>query len=248
MPGADPIPELKATLVSANRILVHHDIVDGFGHVSARLPDNPERFLLARRKAPGLVTADDIIEFDLSGEPVVEKHAPTFLERFIHSEIYAARPDVNSVVHSHSPLMVAMSVAGQGAFRPVCHTCGFLGEGTPLFEIRKVAGDATNLLISSRELGKALAETLADAGVVLMRGHGTTAVGASVQQAVYRAVYSEINARVQLSAQQMGVPEFLTPAEAKACEGTSSLQVERTWAYWLDLIGQGRASQPGVAG
>lgn len=236
MSQSEAVIALKSTMVLANKILVYHKVVDGFGHISARHPEYPERFLLAKRVAPGLVVENDIIEFDLKAEPITEKDAPTFLERFIHSEVYTKREDVQSVVHSHSPMMVAMGAVGKGVFQPICHTCGFLGGGTPLFEIRDTAGDETNLLITNRNLGKALADSLAQSNVVLMRGHGSTTVGESVQQAVYRAVYSEINARIQLSAQALGTPTFLTSGEAEAAEETAQLQVERTWSYWVDLV------------
>lgn len=225
---------LKGVLVLANRILVHREVLDGFGHVSARHPSDPGRFLLARRIAPALVQAGDILEFGMDGEPVGSGQ-PVFLERYIHSSIYAARPDVMSVVHSHSPAMVALSVVRGVPLRAVCHTCGFLGEGVPLFEIRDRSGDATDLLIRGPGLGDDLAAALGEASVVLMRGHGFTATGKSVEQAVYRAVYSEVNARIQSSAAMLGDVTYLSRAEASAAEETGELQVERTWAYWRDL-------------
>lgn len=234
MPSAT-VAELKRMLVFANRLLVHFDVLDGFGHVSARHPDRADRFLLARRVAPALVTEDDIVEFGLDSEPVDDPATPAFLERFIHGAIYAARPDIGSVVHSHSPAMVGASVVRDLPFRPVCHTCGFLHDGAPLFEIRDVAGEATNLLISSRELGDALARSLGDAHVVLMRGHGSTATGSSLPHAVYRAVYSEVNAKLRAQAAPLGDVISLTPDEALAAEETADLQVERTWAYWKNL-------------
>jgi ribulose-5-phosphate 4-epimerase/fuculose-1-phosphate aldolase len=224
------------SLVQANKILVHFGIVDAFGHVSARHPDKPDRFLMTRRLAPALVTKEDILEYDLDAEPVRAKQTPTFIERFIHSEMYKSRPDVHAVVHSHSPLIVATSTVSQRPFKPLCHTCGFLGDGVPFFEIRDYTGEGSNLLITSQKLGHELAKKIGDKSFILMRGHGSTAVGPSVQQAVYRAVYAELNARIQLSAVALGEPLYLTPQEAAACEETASLQVERTWAYWLDLI------------
>lgn len=229
---------LRAQMVEANRILLHHQVLDGFGHVSARLPDRPERFLLAKRMAPGLVGADDIIEFGLDGEPIAERDTPTFLERHIHSAIYAARPDVMSIVHSHSPAMVTLSVVRDQSLRAICHLCGFIGAGAPLFEIRDTAGESSDLLISNPALGRALAAQLGDAAIVLMRGHGFTATGGSVPQAVYRSVYSEVNARIQCAALAIGTVTYLSSGEAEAAEATSELQVERTWAVWRELISQ----------
>ena len=157
-PAADP--GLIEDLVAANRILFDQGVVDAFGHVSARHDKAADRFLLARNMAPGRVTRDDIVEFDLDGNAVDAGGRRVYLERFIHSEIYRARPDVMAVVHNHSPTVVPFSVVPSQAFRPVCHMCGFIGAGAPNFEIRDVAGDATDLLIRSRELGAALARTL----------------------------------------------------------------------------------------
>ena len=229
------VPTIKADLVTANKVLVRYGVVDAFGHVSARHPAHADRFLISKRKAPGLVTAADIREFGLDGEPIEKNGDPVFLERFIHSAIYAARPDVHSVVHSHSATIVAFSVVDQ-SLRPVCHVCGFLRSqergGVPVFEIRESAGDATNLLISSQSLGKALADSLGEESVILMRGHGSTAVGPTVARAVYRAVYTEANARIQSAAATLGKVTFLSAAEAAAIEETGGLQVERTWEYW----------------
>ncbi|HTU09599.1 MAG TPA: class II aldolase/adducin family protein [Allosphingosinicella sp.] len=233
---SDAVAALKSSIVLANHILLHHQVLDGFGHVSARHPERPDRFLLAKRMAPGLVTEGDILDFGLDGEPAEDGGEPTFLERFIHSELYKARPDVQAVVHSHAPTMVAVGLVRENPLRAVCHTCGFLGTGVPLFEIRDTAGDATNLLITNRALGAALADSLGDAAIVLMRGHGFTAIGPSVAHAVYRAVYAEINARIQTGAAQLGTIVPMTRAEADAAEETADLQVERNWAFWRDLV------------
>ena len=229
------LAELKAELVIANKVLVRYGVVDAFGHVSARHPQYPDRFLMSRRKAPGLVGPDDIREFGPDGELIDKTGEPVFLERYIHSAIYAARPDVQSVVHSHSPTIVAFSVSDQ-PLRAVAHTCGFLRAheqgGVPVFEIRESAGDATNLLISSQALGNALAKSLGAEAVVLMRGHGSTSVGPSVGRAVYRAVYTETNAQIQCTAAALGKVTFLSAGEAAKIEETGDLLVERTWEYW----------------
>jgi HCOMODA/2-hydroxy-3-carboxy-muconic semialdehyde decarboxylase len=223
-------------LVAANRILAHHKVVDAFGHVSARHPLDPDRFLLARRMAPALVAVEDLREFTLDGELVTADGTPVFLERFIHGAIYAARPDVTSVVHSHSPGAIAFSTVNGQTLKPICHTCGFLGTEVPIFEIRDVAGDATDLLIRDFALAGALAATLGDAAVVLMRGHGSTAVGRSIGQAVYRAIYTETNASIQITAAQLGIVTYLNADEAEAAEATAALQVERCWETWKSEV------------
>lgn len=214
-------------------------MLDAFGHVSARHPQRPDRFLLPRRVPPSLVTAEDIREFTLEGALAEPDGTPVFIERFIHSEIYAARPDVQAIIHAHAPASVTFSVLADQPLRAICHTCGFLGTGVPRFEIRNVAGTATDLLIRNRELGRALALCLGGHAVVLMRGHGCTAVGGSVAQAVYRAVYTETNARIQSAAGAIGAATFLTLEEAEAAEATAALQAERCWQAWTEEIAGG---------
>ena len=235
--------DILSELVDANRILFHQRIVDAFGHVSARHPARPDRFLMARNLAPGQVTAADILEHRVDdGEAVMAGPPRLYLERWIHSEIYKARPDVMAVVHSHSPAVLPFAIARGARLLPVCHMCGFLatagGEGPPLFEIRDVAGDASDLLIRSRELGAALARTLGGGRMVLMRGHGSTVVAESVRVAVYRAVYSEVNARLLLQALPLGEPQALTPGEAEAARLSTEGQVDRPWNLWKQLAAE----------
>lgn len=230
---------LTGELVLANRILERLGVVDAFGHVSARRPDRPDRFLLSRSLAPGLVTTADILTFDADSEPVGDAGERAYLERFIHGEIYRARPDVMAVVHSHSPSIIPFGVVAVEPLRPVFHMAGFLGERAPVFEIRTVAGEDSDLLIRDRRLGQALAEALGPHALVLMRGHGSTAVGASLRQAVYRAAYAETNARLQSQALQLGPPAYLTAGEAQATAAINDAQLDRAWRYWADMVGQG---------
>jgi HCOMODA/2-hydroxy-3-carboxy-muconic semialdehyde decarboxylase len=218
-------------LVVANHILSHQGVVDAFGHVSLRHPDHPDRFLLARNMAPGLVTADDILEFDLDGTPLNAAGRRVYLERFIHGEIFRARPDVMAVVHSHSASVVPFSIVKSAPLRPVCHMCGFLGTGAGHFEIRDCGGPATDLLIRDAALGRALAQSLGSANVVLMRGHGSTVVGPTLKQAVYRAVYTEVNARLLSEALRLGPVEYLSAEEADAALAIEK-EVERPWQFW----------------
>jgi HCOMODA/2-hydroxy-3-carboxy-muconic semialdehyde decarboxylase len=223
-------------LVYANRILYDQGVLDGFGHVSARDAKNPVHFLLSRSMAPGLVTTKDILEYDLEGEPINGRGRPVYLERFIHAAIYRARPDVKAVVHSHSPSLIAFSVTGT-SLRPVYHLSSFLGSGTPIFDIRSAAG-MTDMLIRDNQLGDALAKVLAEGPVALMRGHGSVVVGNSIEQAVYRVIYTEINARLQMEAARLGSISFLAPEEAAKSAGTLDAQVPRAWELWKSRIGK----------
>jgi len=222
-------------LVLANRILYRQGVVDGFGHVSVRHDRSADHFLLARNMAPGLVRREDIVTFDLDGAPVDAAGRRVYLERFIHAEIYRARPDVQSVVHSHSPNVIPFGVTGT-SLQPVFHMSGFLAEGSALFEIRDVAGD-TDMLISSASLGAALAAALGSRSTVLMRGHGSTVVGASLEQAVYRAIYAEVNARLQTQARQLGEVTYLNANEAAKAAATNDTQLPRVWDLWTREIG-----------
>ena len=230
-PGRSVDPQLIEDLVDANHILYNERVLDAFGHVSVRHPQRPDRFLLARNMAPALVRHDDIQTFDLDGN-VTDDDRRVYLERFIHSEIYRARPDVAAVVHSHSLSVVPFSVVKAATFRPIFHMCGFLRDGAAHFEIRDFAGESTDLLVRSGTLGAALAKTLGDGNVVLMRGHGSTVVGATLAQVVYRAIYTEINARLLSDALRLGDVEYLSSAEAHATMTTNEGQLERPWTLW----------------
>jgi ribulose-5-phosphate 4-epimerase/fuculose-1-phosphate aldolase len=230
VPSMDRIEEL----VAANQILFDQGVVDAFGHISVRHDKRPDRFLLARNMAPSRVTAADIVEFTLDGEAVNAAGRKVYLERFIHGEIYRARLDVMSVVHSHSHSIVPLSVVKGVHLKAIFHMAGFVGQGAPVFEIREAGGDATDLLISNNALGQALAKHFDGHDIVLMRGHGSTVVGGSIKQAVYRAVYAELNARYQLQAMQLGEVTFLTEGESQACIQNVEGQVQRPWDMWLE--------------
>jgi len=223
-------------LVQASHILARKQVLDGFGHVSARHPERPDQFLIARSIAPALVGADDIMTLDLSGQPCDGDQRKPFLERFIHAAIYQARPDIGSVVHSHSPAVIPFGVVPSAPLRPICHTAGFIIDQAPVFEIRETAGEASDMLIRSPQLGTALAQKLGSHSVVLMRGHGSTAVGPDIRLAVYRAVYLEVNARIQSEAMRLGPVTYLNPAEAANIDAVNSSQIERSWNLWCREI------------
>jgi ribulose-5-phosphate 4-epimerase/fuculose-1-phosphate aldolase len=236
-PGsAATLQEVVNELVAANRILSGQGVVDAYGHVSTRHPYNPDTFLMSSGRAPGLVAPEHIVELDLDGREIRGTRQSLYLERFIHSEIYRARPDVGAVVHSHSPSVVPFSVVPGTSLRPICHMSGFLHAGVPVFEIRDTAGSGTDLLISTPVLGQALAQRLGSLSVVLMRGHGSTVIGRSLREAVFHAVYTEVNARLQREALALGTPVFLTAEEASACVASVSASANRAWDLWLDQI------------
>lgn len=227
-------PALAEKLVYANRILYDQGIVDGLGHVSVRHDSAPGVFLLSCNRAPALVTARDIVCYDLDGEAVSAAAERPYLERFIHSEIYRARPDVVAVVHSHSPSVIPFGVTGN-RLRPIYHMAGFLGSGSSHFEIREAAGN-TDMLIRNRELGQALARSLGNTSCVLMRGHGSTVVGGCVEQVVYRAIYAEINAKLQAQSLGMGEVDYLTPEEAEMAAAANDSQIGRSWDLWCRRV------------
>ncbi len=229
LPSVDPA--LLEDIAVGSRILADFGVLDGFGHVSARNPANPNHFLMSRSLAPALVTPADIMEFDLDGNPVDARGRKVFLERFIHAEIYRARPDVMSVVHTHSAGVIPFSVS-QVPLRAMYHNPAFLAGGVPVWDIRKDFGD-TNMLVSNAAIGKSLATALGDKPVVLMRGHGDVAVGPSVKAAVFRAYYTDVDAKLQAQAIALGgEPNYLTPGEGVKADQTNLMVIDRIWNLW----------------
>jgi HCOMODA/2-hydroxy-3-carboxy-muconic semialdehyde decarboxylase len=223
---------VRRELVAANRILAHLGIVDGFGHVSVRDPAAPDRFLISCIKAPALVSESDILSLDFDGRTAAGERRRSYVERFIHAEIFRARDDVQAVVHSHSPAMIPFGVTST-ALAPIYHMAACIGEVVPLFEIRNAAGDASDMLVRDSRLGAELARSLGPHSVVLMRGHGATAVGRTLREAVFTAVYAEMNARLQTTASQMGEIRFLSTGEIRAAGKIHPSQIDRAWSLWL---------------
>ena len=225
------LAEILDDVVAGNRILAGLGVLDGFGHVSARHPDHSDRYLLSRSLAPELVTRDDIITYDLASNPQNGDTRAPYLERFIHGEIYAKRPDVHAVVHSHSPAVVPFA-ATSVPLRPIFHMSSFLRSGAPVFEIRERFG-MTDMLIRNNAQGGALAEKLGEGAIVLMRGHGFCSVGESVAVAVFRAVYTQTNADLQQRAMALGGNvTFLESEEARLSEETNRRVIPRPWELW----------------
>jgi ribulose-5-phosphate 4-epimerase/fuculose-1-phosphate aldolase len=225
-------PALIDDLVAANRILVDQGVVDGYGHVSVRHPADPQRFLMSRSIAPELVTAADIMEYDLDSTAVDPRGRTSYLERFIHGEIYRVRPDVKAIVHNHSPSVIPFGVS-TAPLKPLYHMSAFLGGGVPVFDIKRAAGGPTDMLVRTNALGRALAQTLGDRPVALMRGHGAVVVGPTIQLAVFRSVYTEMNARLQAQAMALGGPvTYLDDDEARLAAGSVGGTVVRPWELW----------------
>ena len=232
MASPPPVDQaLLDDLVAANHILYTKNIVDGLGHVSARHDKDPNLYVLAAEKAPGLVEREDLAIYDLDSNAQTLRDRRPYNERFIHGEIYKVRPDVKSVIHCHTPSLVTFCVC-QVPLRPLYHMSGFLGCGVARFEIREFAKEATDMLVSSPQLGASLAKVLADKQIVLMRGHGATMAGQSVKHAVYRAIYAALNAIMQMDAMRMGEITFLSDEEAMKGMDINDRFVERSWALW----------------
>src|SRR5438552_5239910 len=227
-------------LVVANRILAHEDVVDAYGHISVRSPDNPRHFFIARSLAPELVERDDIVELGLDGQPVREESRALYLERFIHAAIYEARPDVQAVVHAHAEEILPFGIARATPLRPVIHSGSFIGAKVPVWDIADKFGD-TNLLVTNMEQGRDLAKCLAGNNVALMRGHGFASAAPSLIEVVRLSVYLPRNARALLRAKQLGGEiKYLSKGEIDARNrGYSPYSTEtwRAWEFWANKAG-----------
>jgi len=228
---ADSEEQRIADLVTANHILADQNVLDSYGHVTVRSFKNPKHFLMSGNRAPALVTADDIMEFDENSMPVDQRGRRVYNERFIHGEIYRLRPDVVAVVHGHAPDVLPFTVTGV-PFKALIHMAHFIGsEPAPVFDLEDVEGPNNNMLVLNPKSGEALAKKLGDRNVVLMRGHGMTVVGPNVRRATYNAVYTQVNARVEIEALKLGQPKFLNKFEVQRVG-----QINRAWDGWADQV------------
>ena len=236
------LDSLIQDLVIANRILAREEVVDAYGHVSVRHPDDPKRFLIARSLAPDLVGPEDIVELDLDGQPVREESRSLYLERFIHAAIFAARPDVMAVVHAHAEDTLPFGIADGTRLRPVIHSGSFIGMEVPVWDIADRFGD-TNLLVTNMEQARDLATCLGGSSVALMRGHGFASASRSLIEVVRLSVYLPRNARALMRAKQLGGDiKYLSQGEIDARNrGYSPYSTEtwRTWEYWANKAGCG---------
>jgi HCOMODA/2-hydroxy-3-carboxy-muconic semialdehyde decarboxylase len=224
-------------LVIANRILAHEGVVDAFGHVSLRHPENPRHYFLSRSRAPQLVTPDDIMEFSIEGEPIDQQGRPMYAERPIHGALYEARSDVQAVVHNHSFTVIPFGVTDT-PIRPLFHLAAIIGAQVPVWDIRDRFGD-TNMLVVTMDQGRDLAETVGAGRVALMRGHGCVVAGGSVKEAVMASIYLQVNAQLLSESLRLGDVNYLSPGEVEQMSETQlrPLAADRAWEYWVMRAG-----------
>jgi ribulose-5-phosphate 4-epimerase/fuculose-1-phosphate aldolase len=234
------LENLITDLVAANHILAHEGVVDAFGHVSVRHPDDPGRFLMSRARPPELVEPSDLMEYALDGSPLDPQGRKPYRERFIHAALYEARPDVQSVIHNHSRSVIHFGISEE-KLRPVMHSCATIGPEVPVWDAKTHFGD-TDLLISDMAMGRDFARVLGNGTCALMRGHGCTVVGRSIREAVYTAVYLEVNANLQIRASRFGKLKFLSPGEIEKItvrlgQAMPEEGYARCWEYWCRRAG-----------
>jgi len=220
-------------LITANHILAHEGVLDAYGHVSIRHPQDPTRFFLSCSRSPQLVSEKDIMEFGLDGEPIGPDDRSPYVERFIHAGIYQARADIHAVVHSHAEDVLPFTIT-RAPLRPVLQTATVCGKDVPLWDIHDEFGD-TNLLVGTLAQGHSLARRLGENRMVLMRGHGFAAGAGSLFFAVSMSIYLPLNARVLMNASKLGDVTYVSAGEiAKSPydDGFYPRQVPRAWEYW----------------
>lgn len=241
--GTTRMAAVLEELVTANRILAREGVVDGFGHVSVRHPEHPDRYILSRARAPECIDVEDFIEFQLDGTPLDLNGRQPYAERAIHGALYEARPDVMAVVHNHSPTVIPFGVTGT-ALRPLLHMCASMGTHIPLWDSRTAFGD-TNLLVTTMPMGRDLAAALGPHPVALMRGHGCVVVGPSLRDVVFNSVYLELNADLQLKANSLGPITFLSDGEvAEILRTRGAFTYERAWERWCRRAGRPYDARP----
>jgi ribulose-5-phosphate 4-epimerase/fuculose-1-phosphate aldolase len=238
-------------LITANRILAHEKVLDSFGHVSIRHPQKPDRFFLSRARAPQMVQVEDIMEFTLDGVSVGREPGKPYSERFIHAALYEARPEVNAVVHNHSPSVIPFSVTKTCRMRPIMHMCAPIGSDIPTWDIRDKFGDRTNLLVTDLAMARDLAKCLGQNTVALMRGHGSTVVARDLREVVFTSVYMELNANLLMQSLTLGEGEvtYLSDGEIAAItKGRAGFTFERGWENWCNRVGRPYVAREWVAG
>jgi len=225
-------------LVTANRILAHEQVIDGFGHISIRHPERPDRYFLSRSRSPELVTREDLMEYDLDCNPIDQRGRAMYAERVIHGGILKTRPDVNAVIHHHAHAVMPFTFTKE-KLRPVFHMGGVMGREVPSWDIRDKFGD-TNLLVVTMEQGLDLARALGNNRMALLRRHGAVVVGKTLRQAIFTAVYSTDNAKLQRAGRDFGEVEFLSDGEIDETGKLLELPVamDRAWEYWSRRCGR----------
>ena len=231
-PSGGPVArEVLEDLAAASRILADQGVFDSAGHCSMRHPGAPDRFLMSRSLAPALIQADDIMEFTLDCVPCEQRGRNGFLERYLHGEIFKARPDVTAIAHSHSAAVIPFGLTATPMVATY-HNAAFLAAGVPVFDIREKFG-VTDIVVGTPEKGAALAEVLADKAVALLRAHGVVVVGPNLRATVFRAVFTEVSARIQLQAAVLGGPVAALDAEEGRLADVVNLATDtRAWELW----------------
>ena len=221
-----------SNIVVANHILANEEVVDAFGHISFRHPDDPEKYLLSRARAPELIEADDIVTYRLDGEAINPGDRRPYSERMIHGAIYEQRPDVNVVIHNHSYEVIPFASTGT-PLRPVTHTCAPIAGNIPVWDMRDKFGE-NNHLVVTMEQGRDLAAALGEGTIALMKRHGCVVTGATVEETVMKAIYLQVNAKLQLQAMQIGEPDYLTDIEIQECTAMQQapISLDRAWEAW----------------
>jgi 3-hydroxy-2-methylpyridine-4,5-dicarboxylate 4-decarboxylase len=217
-------------VVAANHILGNEDILEAFGHVSIRDPENPDQFLLSRSLAPQFVTADDVMIYDFDGNLKSESDCKSYAERILHGQIYKARPDVNAICHNHAMALLPFSTTGV-EIRPIVHIGCMFHEGIPFYDEYDVSD---GMLIKNKTEGERIARSLGDKRALLLRGHGVIVVGTGVREMVMSSIYLTYNAQIQQQSHQLGTPKYLSYEEGRAATEImfSELALERAWGYW----------------
>ena len=221
-------------LFFATQILVNEGVIDGFGHVSVRNPNRDGNYIMLRDNIGSKIEEGHVIELDRDSNPVRPDGPRPSIERFIHGEIYRARPDVRAIVHTHAPALIPFGVS-TAPLKPLYHMCGFMEKGVPIFDIAQEHG-LTNMLVMDQKIGQSLARCLDQSAMVLMRGHGATVVGSSIKEGVFRAIYATINAQLQPIALQLGSPKYLGNEEAVKADELHQSFLDRPWEYWKKRI------------
>lgn len=243
------LSEVIEELVTANRILAREEILDSFGHISARHPENPNRFLLSRARAPDMIEEADIMTFEHDGTPVEPGDRKPYLERYIHGAIYEARPDVHAVVHSHTGSVLPYGVTGW-KLRPMAHVGACIGKDVPIWDADEKFGE-TDLLVVNMAMGRDLVRTLGQGNVALMRGHGCAVAGANIRECVFRIIQLDVNARLQREALAMsqvtGQLKFMSDGEIDAWNKIlTPYSWERAWENWCKRAGRPYRFQPWI--
>lgn len=228
----DALHEAMRQLVVANRILAAEGVCDAFGHASIRHPENPDLYIMAQSRSPGIITMDDLMEYTLDGDPLDQQDRPMYAERHIHGGVYELRPDVQAVIHNHSDSVIPFGVT-KVKWQPIIHMGATVGPDVPVWDIRDNFGD-THLLVTNMDQGRDLARCLEGRRAALMRGHGCVVATANIKEAVMVAVYLEVNARLQLQSLQLGDPVYLSEGEVSAGmeQFVGELAINRAWEYW----------------